>query len=171
MCIRDRSECALKCGFRESSWLNQTRDVSSACSKRLYHKVLNVLLIFWSLQMKKSLIALAVLAASGAAFAQSNVTLYGIADVWFGSVKTDDGRGTSVSTTKLDSGGVSGSRWGVKGSEAVSYTHLDVYKRQQNQVRQFLTRPRPCRAAIAHRTVVSFPPMRFGLPERLFLHR
>ena len=67
--------------------------------------------------MKKSLIALAVLAASSASFAQSNVTLYGIADIWFGSFKTDDGMGNSVTNTKLDSGGVSESRWGVKGSE------------------------------------------------------
>lgn len=67
--------------------------------------------------MKKSLIALAVLAASGASFAQSNVTLYGIADIWFGTVHTDDGKGTSVTNTKLDSGGVSHSRWGLKGSE------------------------------------------------------
>ena len=62
--------------------------------------------------MKKSLIALAVLAASGAAFAQSSVTLYGIADVWFGSVKAGDTR-----TTVLNSGGVSGSRYGFKGTE------------------------------------------------------
>lgn len=63
--------------------------------------------------MKKSLIALAVLAASGASFAQSSVTVYGIADIWFGSVKA-----TGVPTqTKLDSGGVSGSRFGFKGSE------------------------------------------------------
>jgi len=67
--------------------------------------------------MKKSLIALAVLAASGAAMAQSSVTLYGLADVWFGSVKTDDGNGNSMSSTKLNSGGVSTSRWGIKGSE------------------------------------------------------
>lgn len=67
--------------------------------------------------MKKSLIALAVLAASGASFAQS-VTLYGLADVWFGSVKTEDGvAGTSQRQTKLDSGGVNTSRWGLKGSE------------------------------------------------------
>lgn len=37
--------------------------------------------------MKKSLIALAVLAASGAAMAQSYVTLYGVLDVGFGKVK------------------------------------------------------------------------------------
>lgn len=63
--------------------------------------------------MKKSLIALAVLAASGAALAQSSVTVYGIADIWFGSVKAS---GTPTQT-KLDSGGVSGSRYGFKGSE------------------------------------------------------
>lgn len=59
--------------------------------------------------MKKSLIALAVLAVSGAAFAQSNVTLYGIADVVVHKDK-------NVSA-KMTSGGVSSSRWGVKGSE------------------------------------------------------
>ena len=63
--------------------------------------------------MKKSLIALAVLAASGASFAQSNATLYGKVDVWFGSVAST-GQPTQ---TRLDDGGVGGSRWGVKGSE------------------------------------------------------
>lgn len=73
--------------------------------------------------MKKSLIALAVLAASGAAMAQSSVTIYGIADIWFGSSKTSgvfhsgaagqDG----VRQTVLQSGGVSGSRFGFKGTE------------------------------------------------------
>lgn len=63
--------------------------------------------------MKKSLIALAVLAASGASFAQSSVTLYGIADVWFGRT-TASGLPTQ---TVLNSGGVSGSRFGFKGSE------------------------------------------------------
>jgi predicted porin len=66
--------------------------------------------------MKKSLIALAVLAASGASFAQSSVTVYGLADVWVGSVKTETA-GVSTSTTQMTSGGVSGSRWGLKGSE------------------------------------------------------
>lgn len=67
--------------------------------------------------MKKSLVALAVLAASGASFAQSTVTLYGLADVFLGSVKTDNGAGTSTTTSVLNSGGVNTSRWGVKGSE------------------------------------------------------
>jgi predicted porin len=66
--------------------------------------------------MKKSLIALAVLAASGAAMAQSSVTLYGIADVWLGSVKVETGP-VSTTQTLLHSGGVSTSRWGLKGSE------------------------------------------------------
>jgi len=59
--------------------------------------------------MKKSLIALAVLAASGAAMAQSSVTLYGVADV---VIHKDKG----VSTT-MTSGGVSTSRIGFKGTE------------------------------------------------------
>ena len=72
--------------------------------------------------MKKSLIALAVLAASGAAMAQSSVTVYGIADIWFGSNKAqtfDIGTGGLVGErqTVLESGGVSGSRFGFKGTE------------------------------------------------------
>lgn len=67
--------------------------------------------------MKKSLISLAVIAASGASFAQSSVSVYGIADVVFASVKQDTGAGTSVSQTKIDSGAVSTSRYGFKGSE------------------------------------------------------
>ena len=63
--------------------------------------------------MKKSLIALAVLAVAGAASAQSSVQLYGIADVWVGGIKAT---GTKAQTV-VESGGVSGSRWGVKGSE------------------------------------------------------
>jgi len=64
--------------------------------------------------MKKSLIALAVLAASGASFAQSSVTIYGIADVFLGSIKPI---GTNLTQTKIDSGGFAGSRFGFKGSE------------------------------------------------------
>jgi len=70
--------------------------------------------------MKKSLIALAVLAASGASFAQSSVTLYGVADVWLGSSKVEsnvNGVNSSLTSTKLDSGGINTSRFGFKGSE------------------------------------------------------
>jgi predicted porin len=63
--------------------------------------------------MKKSLIALAVLSATGASFAQSSVNVYGIADVYFGST-----RSTGAPTqTKVDSGGVDESRFGFKGTE------------------------------------------------------
>jgi predicted porin len=83
----------------------------------LHHKVLNVLFIFWSFVMKKSLIALAVLAASGASFAQSSVTIYGLVDAFVGSVHTDNGAGTETRTTVLNDGGVGGSRFGFKGTE------------------------------------------------------
>ena len=66
--------------------------------------------------MKKSLIALAVLAASGAAFAQSTVTIYGLLDVNINSTK-DQITGTGQSQVKIDSGGVQTSRFGLKGSE------------------------------------------------------
>lgn len=65
--------------------------------------------------MKKNLIALAVLAASGVASAQSTVTVYGIADLWVGSMKNSTTG--FVRQTKIDSGGVSSSRFGFKGSE------------------------------------------------------
>ena len=70
--------------------------------------------------MKKSLIAMAVLAASGVASAQSTVTLYGLADVFVGSTKvktTGAGLSTSQRQTVIDSGGFNGSRFGLKGSE------------------------------------------------------
>ena len=66
--------------------------------------------------MKKSLIALAVLAASGAAMAQSSVTLYGIADAFVGSTETQVG-GIGQRQTAVSTSGVNGSRWGLKGSE------------------------------------------------------
>jgi predicted porin len=71
--------------------------------------------------MKKSLIALAVLAASGVASAQSTVTLYGLADVYLGSQKSKTqpavGASTSLRQTVINSGGFNTSRFGMKGSE------------------------------------------------------
>lgn len=63
--------------------------------------------------MKKLVMAAAVLGAfAGAAHAQSSVTLYGIAD---GDVRFDH---TNIGTLKsVDSGGESGSRWGIRGTE------------------------------------------------------
>lgn len=65
--------------------------------------------------LKKTLIALAVLGSvAGVAQAQSSVQLYGIVDAYFGSVK--NGVGAS-SNTVMNSGGLSASRWGLRGSE------------------------------------------------------
>jgi len=64
--------------------------------------------------MKKSLMTLAVLgAAMGAAHAQSTVTLYGRIDM---SVMHNNVFG-GVSQFSVDSGTISGSRWGLSGSE------------------------------------------------------
>lgn len=62
--------------------------------------------------MKKTLVAVAALAAS-AAFAQSSVTLYGVADAYFGSEKIDG----VTSQTVVNSGGLSQSRIGVSVKE------------------------------------------------------
>ena len=74
--------------------------------------------------MKKTILSVAVLAASaasGIASAQSTVTLYGLADVYVGSVteKQSPIGGASISErrTVINSGGFNGSRFGLKGSE------------------------------------------------------
>ena len=71
--------------------------------------------------MKKSLIALAALAAVGAASAQSSVTLYGIADISAGHIKSEhvDAAGvkTTVKDTKVNPANLQQSRVGIKGSE------------------------------------------------------
>ena len=62
--------------------------------------------------MKKSLIALAVLAASGAAMAQSSVTLFGVVDAAY-SV----GKGSTSNKTQLTNSGYNSSRLGFRGVE------------------------------------------------------
>ena len=67
--------------------------------------------------MKKSLLAVAVAAAlPAAAFAQTNVTLYGIADIGIGSADTDAAVGNSRATF-VESGIQSTSRVGIRGTE------------------------------------------------------
>ena len=63
--------------------------------------------------MKKTLIAAAVMAASGVAFAASNVTLYGVIDTGLlvSKVKHKD------TLVQMSTGFDSGSRWGIKGVE------------------------------------------------------
>ncbi len=70
--------------------------------------------------MKKSLIALAVLAASGAAMAQSSVTVYGRVDASIGSETVTTNGVKAPSQTKVfngSDGGLTGSRWGLRGVE------------------------------------------------------
>lgn len=67
--------------------------------------------------MQKKFIALAVAAlASGAAFAQSNVQVYGVADFGLAVNGSFDGA-TKGQATRFDSGIASGSRLGFKGTE------------------------------------------------------
>lgn len=63
--------------------------------------------------MKKSLTALAVLVASGAAMAQSSVAIYGRVDLSVGSTKELD----KSSQTKLMDGNLTGTRLGFRGTE------------------------------------------------------
>ena len=76
------------------------------------------------LAMKKSLIALAALAAVGAASAQSSVTLYGVIDTNYGWARTTEKNWNAPGTVKTTTpglnaagGNLSGSRWGLKGQE------------------------------------------------------
>lgn len=66
--------------------------------------------------MQKKIIALAIAGlASTAAFAQSNVTVYGVADVYYAYASASNVKSTNF----INSGGLSGSRLGFKGVEAL----------------------------------------------------
>lgn len=68
--------------------------------------------------MKKTLVAFAALAVVGAASAQSSVTLYGRIDASLASNKTTlNGVTTADGGALINSGGHTGSRWGLRGSE------------------------------------------------------
>ena len=62
--------------------------------------------------MKKTLLALAAVAASSAAFAQSSVSLYGVVDASLESVKGDD-----TTVTRVSSDNLATSRLGFRGTE------------------------------------------------------
>ena len=68
--------------------------------------------------MKKSLIVAAIALASAPAWAQSNVTLYGIVDMGLRHT-TNEGPATDKgqSRTAMVGGGMSQSRWGIRGTE------------------------------------------------------
>jgi len=62
--------------------------------------------------MKKTLIALAAVAATGAAFAQSTVTMFGVVDA-----AVAVGNGSTSNKTQLKNSGYNSSRFGVRGTE------------------------------------------------------
>lgn len=62
--------------------------------------------------MKKSLVALAVLAASGAAMAQSSVTLFGVVDT-----NLQLGRGSVSDVNRIGNSGISSTQLGFRGTE------------------------------------------------------
>ena len=72
--------------------------------------------------MRKSLLAVALAFAFPTAFAQSNVTLYGIVDV--GVERLDVG---GLSGTRLASGISQGSRWGVRGTEVLGGGYSAIF--------------------------------------------
>lgn len=86
--------------------------------------------------MKKSLITLAVLAASSAAMAQSSVTVYGRVDASVGNEKTTERNASGVVTNELSKNqqfngsdaGLTGSRWGLLGTEDLGGGLKAVFK-------------------------------------------
>lgn len=74
--------------------------------------------LFGKFNMQKSLIALAVMAASGATLAQSSVTIYGRADIAVGGQKTlNAATQTQTSDSRTFDGGLTSSRLGFRGTE------------------------------------------------------
>jgi predicted porin len=67
--------------------------------------------------MKKSLIALAVMAAAGAASAQSSVTLFGIVDATYQNLRGERSDGASNKLSRLHNSGYNSSRLGFRGTE------------------------------------------------------
>ena len=79
--------------------------------------------------MQKKLIALAVAGlVSGAAFAQSNVTVYGVADMYYGYVKAGDNKVNPA----FNSGGLAGSRLGFQGAESLGNGLTAVFQYEVN---------------------------------------
>jgi len=67
--------------------------------------------------MKKSLIAMAVLAAAGAAQAQSSVTMFGVIDIGYGQHKATGPSAASIKSSGIMDGANAGPRIGFRGSE------------------------------------------------------
>lgn len=78
--------------------------------------------------MKKHLIALAALAASTAAFAQSSVTLYGNLDVSIGRDQVKPYGAKSTTVTNIESGRLTESYFGLRGTEDLGSGLKAVFK-------------------------------------------
>ena len=76
--------------------------------------------------MKRTSIAMAALLAAGAAHAQSSVTLYGLLDLGVDYSSNANANGHSV--TRVSSGGMNTSRWGLRGSEDLGNGLKAVYQ-------------------------------------------
>jgi predicted porin len=63
------------------------------------------------------LIYTAAALVSTGALAQSDTRVYGLIDIGYAHTRTDERNAKSIRTNAIDSGNVSGSRWGVSGSE------------------------------------------------------
>ena len=110
--------------------------------------------------MKKNLIALAIFGAfSGAALAQSNVTLYGIIDVNY-QYNDPDVSGSS-STSGINSGHQSGSRWGIRGSEALS-PNLNAVFTLEGGMRRRITGTHTPRRPVVRSSSLGWPVGRLG---------
>lgn len=81
--------------------------------------------------MKKTVVALAVLAASGAAFAQSSVTVYGRVDAAFGQSKDKISGVTSSKVFDGDEAGSTQSRIGFRGVEDLGGGLKATFKLEQ----------------------------------------
>jgi predicted porin len=69
----------------------------------------------WMKKIALSSLSLALMAAAGAAHAQSSVTLYGVIDDSIMYVHNADSKGDNL--WQMQQGNLSGSRWGMKGTE------------------------------------------------------
>ena len=92
--------------------------------------------------MQKKIIALAVAGlVSGAAFAQSNVTVYGVVDAYYGHFSS----GSSNQTINaINSGGLSGWRW--SSSRWLCGSERQDADQQRCQVLQHRLHPQPVEA-------------------------
>jgi len=72
---------------------------------------------FGELSMKKSLIALAALAATGVVSAQSSVTIYGAADVGYRTSKWTNAGADRARANGVADGAMAGNRFGFRGTE------------------------------------------------------